>query len=259
MLPREPLKRAWLAIAALTLIGALAVVVAVVRLPDGDAGWGPNGRAWGDDEFWMDVVVHGVGWVLLIAGVGVLASSLSRQRTAGAGTAQVDAEDGAAVGREARREMVAGVGDRLADLLQDMAIMSGALHARAGYDAAGRRDDAAESAVRARFEGARAHFDASMTWLLRVPFRTDDVRYVDGPFADVYESLRGWRARADVAWASRPVTPETASEIQAATHEVTDAVASLGRLTTRWLWDGTVPGYEALPPEVDEAAGRRVV
>jgi hypothetical protein len=43
-------------------------------------GWGPNGRAWGDDEFWMDVLIQGVGWILVATTIGVSARQFYLQR-----------------------------------------------------------------------------------------------------------------------------------------------------------------------------------
>ena len=43
-------------------------------------GWGPNDRAWWDDEFWMDVLVQGVGWLLVAASIGISAFFFYRQR-----------------------------------------------------------------------------------------------------------------------------------------------------------------------------------
>lgn len=43
-------------------------------------GWGPNGRAWGDDEFWMDVLIQGIGWLILVASILVSARFFYVQR-----------------------------------------------------------------------------------------------------------------------------------------------------------------------------------
>jgi hypothetical protein len=45
-------------------------------------GWGENGRAWGDDEFWMDFLIQGIGWVLLSLSIGITAWIFYRQRQA---------------------------------------------------------------------------------------------------------------------------------------------------------------------------------
>lgn len=45
-----------------------------------DARMGENQRVWGDDEFWMDVVIQAVGWVLVLATIVVTALIFRSQR-----------------------------------------------------------------------------------------------------------------------------------------------------------------------------------
>jgi hypothetical protein len=245
----DPFRRAWLALGLLTAVGAVAVVVAVARLPEDDAGWGPNGRAWGDDEFWMDVLVQGVGWSLVAAVLGLSAFFLHRQRAAEIADRKADqeqraADDRAAVAREARREVVAGVGDHLSDLLYEMWQLCGALRLQAEHDAAGGADEAVQDGVRARYERARDDYARLNAWLLRVPFRAHDPGYVEGPFTTVYEALEDFLALADRVWAGRPVTREAAAAVESAGMRLSETVARTSALTARWVADGSLPGVE---------------
>lgn len=242
MQARDPLRRAWLALGLLTAIGAVAVVVAVVRLPEGDAGWGPNGRAWGDDEFWMDVLVHAVPLLLVAAAVGLGAVALHRQRAAEiAAREQQVSDERAARAREERRDVVAGVGDQLADLGYEAWQLCGALRLQAEHDAAGAPDDVSAAVIRARYDSARDAYARSLAWLQRVPFRTEDPGFVEGPFGDAYRVLEDFLVRAERAWATRPVTVDAASAVQAAGAHVSETVARTSRAVTHWLADGTVP------------------
>src|SRR4051794_29463241 len=54
-----------LGLSAGVLILLACLVTLLVSLGGPTSGWGENARAWGDDEFWMDVLIQGVGWLLL--------------------------------------------------------------------------------------------------------------------------------------------------------------------------------------------------
>lgn len=109
---------------ALGCIGmALAVLLVALLIPGGGPrdGWGPNDRAWFDDEFWMDVLIQGVGWLLLILSISVSAAFFYRQR-------QAALEDARELHRRQRRERsVEGLPRLCSDLARATANIDNAL------------------------------------------------------------------------------------------------------------------------------------
>lgn len=71
----------WVKISLGGLAVAALVVVLAIFLPRPTHGWGQNHRAWFDDEFWMDVLIQGVGWLLVVASIGISAAFFYRQRS----------------------------------------------------------------------------------------------------------------------------------------------------------------------------------
>ena len=112
-------------------VGAALVLGAVLLALRGEptGGWGPNNRAWFDDEFYMDVLIQGVGWGFLVASILFSARQFYKQRE----HALRDRQD--EIARERRRETTAEVSSTLKSMigyLQHMRLRPGQAPAERG-------------------------------------------------------------------------------------------------------------------------------
>jgi hypothetical protein len=205
----------------------------------------------------MDVLIQGVGWLLLSASIGVTALIFFRQQAAAieerrSQSEQREKEERRAAERSARERFATAVEAQLARVHELINEIEKVLE-EIGPDKSESGEPISEQLeLRTRFYTAMWKFSDAMLALLAAGVASAyDAKFRDGPFAQLTAALTEWRDGVEAAWQSErlPLPRAWVGQIGKHTNAVIWAILGFRRSLTDWLMDGSVRNVPPVPED----------
>jgi hypothetical protein len=204
----------------------------------------------------MDVLIQGVGWLLVVTTIAVSARQFYRQRAAVEADRQVDrsqreSEERRGVERELRQRVVFSIEELLSQVTDHLWDVERQLRIIAASDKSEEPGASHRGAALLEYHKAAGAYADVMSKLAFIPIKTAfDARLTKGPLETARKALGDWYDGADKARqrAESQAVPESwISQIDAHASAVLYVLLNFRHALAQWLTDGTIRSIQPVP------------